>query len=257
MPTVVVARGAWWAGAVTIEGDGTLVVEVSSMNAGRALLGATYTAGDAELVVTRTIDAAPTGAADLESLLAHPFVYGAIAEFVDAAAEGVAFGSIFLADLTGSLELTWAGTDLHQSSWTSFTMAGRLLAWVIAQPELTKRMLKQHLDSVPFRAISRTLVAGEQRLVDELIRRAGGAVQFDGLDPRPAVAMDDRPNSSLRFLPAAGTRFGTQASELSFIDVDGVNVLAALHVDEQQHLFELELTKSDFSPVRSIPQSFH
>ena len=41
-----------------------------------------------------------------------------------------------------------------------------------------------------------------------------------------------------------------------FTDEDGVKVIASLNVDSDGHLFELDIWKTDFSPLLRIPAEF-
>jgi len=47
----------------------------------------------------------------------------------------------------------------------------------------------------------------------------------------------------------AKRRFGKQVAGFEFVDDDGVKVLVALNVDDQNKLFEVDIWKTDFSPV--------
>lgn len=64
--------------------------------------------------------------------------------------------------------------------------------------------------------------------------------------------MDDGGMGSLRLmtpgLPLDGRRFGRKAAEHRFAD-DGVAVLASLFLDQNDVPFELDVWKTDFSPV--------
>jgi hypothetical protein len=44
-------------------------------------------------------------------------------------------------------------------------------------------------------------------------------------------------------------KFGKQASEYQFNDEDGVPVLVTLNLDEDNRLFEVDVWKTDYSPV--------
>lgn len=46
-------------------------------------------------------------------------------------------------------------------------------------------------------------------------------------------------------------RFGEQVSEITFIDKDGVEVIASLNVDENGELYELDIWKTDYSRLIS------
>lgn len=47
--------------------------------------------------------------------------------------------------------------------------------------------------------------------------------------------------------------FGGQVAEYQFTDADGVEVLASLNVDQDGRPFELDMWKTDFSPLIRIP----
>ncbi|MDN3706163.1 hypothetical protein QW060_03380 [Myroides ceti] len=47
--------------------------------------------------------------------------------------------------------------------------------------------------------------------------------------------------------------FGKQISECSFFDSDGVKVIVSLNIDTNGNLFELDIWKTDFSPLIKIP----
>lgn len=66
-------------------------------------------------------------------------------------------------------------------------------------------------------------------------------------------AMNDGGMGSLRFVGAAGCRFGGKVAEAEFKDEDGTLVLATLYVDQYGDLFELDIFKGDFNRLISIP----
>lgn len=47
--------------------------------------------------------------------------------------------------------------------------------------------------------------------------------------------------------------FGKQVSEFQFTDTDGVEVLASLNVDSDGNLFELDIWKTDFGKLITLP----
>jgi len=47
-------------------------------------------------------------------------------------------------------------------------------------------------------------------------------------------------------------KFGKQVSEFEFIDDDGVVVLVSLNVDDQNKLFEVDVWKTDYTPVINL-----
>ncbi len=67
------------------------------------------------------------------------------------------------------------------------------------------------------------------------------------------VDLSDGGMGSIRFGEVDKRRFGGQIAEISVLDVDGVPVSFALNVDQEGILFELDVFKSDFSPLKEIP----
>lgn len=50
--------------------------------------------------------------------------------------------------------------------------------------------------------------------------------------------------------------FGKQVSDVQFVDVDGVDVIASLYLDNFSDLFELDIWKTDFSQLLEISTTF-
>lgn len=71
-------------------------------------------------------------------------------------------------------------------------------------------------------------------------------------------SMQDGGMGSLKLKPRGATsyrKFGGTVSSIEFDDVDGVRVSAALNVDQNGDLFELDIWKSDFTPLRRLPDT--
>ncbi len=49
--------------------------------------------------------------------------------------------------------------------------------------------------------------------------------------------------------------FGTAVSEAKFKDADGIDVIATLYLDQEDQPFELNVWKTDFSPLLKIPEN--
>jgi len=64
--------------------------------------------------------------------------------------------------------------------------------------------------------------------------------------------MNDGAMGSLRFVRSADRRFGKCVGEAEFDDEDGMLDSVALNVDQRGELFELDLWKVDFSPLKRI-----
>ncbi|HEY1259102.1 MAG TPA: hypothetical protein VGF34_07610 [Stellaceae bacterium] len=68
--------------------------------------------------------------------------------------------------------------------------------------------------------------------------------------------MPDGGMGSLRFKARADRdqRFGKEIGEVIFTDQDGVTVSAAVNLDNNDELFELDIWKTDSSPLKRYPQ---
>lgn len=79
----------------------------------------------------------------------------------------------------------------------------------------------------------------------------------DGLLVR---SMEDGGMGSFRILPSGvedeDRLYGQTVSEYEFVDDDGIKVLVSLNVDQAGELFEVDIWKTDFSPLKhSFSQS--
>jgi len=97
----------------------------------------------------------------------------------------------------------------------------------------------------------------ERRLLTLLATKASG-LEPDWLEGLRVSEMDDGGMGSLRLIPRGPSKadriFGKKAAEHQFTDSDGVEVLATLTVDQNGQPFELDVWKSDFSPLIRIPE---
>jgi hypothetical protein len=106
---------------------------------------------------------------------------------------------------------------------------------------------------------NRPLSKQEQKLLEVLIKKA--KLDFPQMnDKLLAQPVKDGNMGGLRLVPDGiknETRlFGNMASELEFTDEDGITVIASLNIDTNGNLFELDIWKTDFSPLIRIPDSF-
>jgi hypothetical protein len=106
----------------------------------------------------------------------------------------------------------------------------------------------------------RRLSPKETKLLETLIKRAGLSnilVDWRGVFVKP---MADGGMGSLYLyppeVPKEGRVFGRQASDVQFYDQDGTTVIASLYLDTNDQLFELDVWKVDFSPLKSLPENF-
>jgi hypothetical protein len=75
------------------------------------------------------------------------------------------------------------------------------------------------------------------------------------IDPNAIVSqMDDGGTGSIRFVYPDPQSLGSAVSEAQYMDIDGVLVSINLNVDKSGRLFELDLWKVDFSPLKRYPQ---
>lgn len=66
--------------------------------------------------------------------------------------------------------------------------------------------------------------------------------------------MQDGGMGSIRFLGPSSRSFGMTLVEAQYLDSDGVLVSIAVNADKQGQLFELDLWKVDFSPLKRYPK---
>ena len=75
-----------------------------------------------------------------------------------------------------------------------------------------------------------------------------------GLPTIEVEDMDDGGMGSLLFVSSKpNRRFGDAVAQVQFTDEDNVAVLASINVDKDGELFELDLFKADFSPLKKLP----
>jgi hypothetical protein len=105
----------------------------------------------------------------------------------------------------------------------------------------------------------RNPTAQEQRLLDVLIARASEVnLPTDWRATLRVQPMKDGGMGSLHLFPNGRSEekrlFGRRVSEYQFADVDGTQVIASLNVDQVGRLFELDIWKTDFSPLICVPE---
>jgi hypothetical protein len=98
-------------------------------------------------------------------------------------------------------------------------------------------------------------------LLEELTTRATGLRLEPGWIEKVRVrAMPDSGMGSFEVAKPTGAAenrsLGRVAAELTFYDVDGVLVTVTLNTDADDELFEVDVWKTDFTPVARIPSSF-
>ncbi|MEQ1921259.1 MAG: hypothetical protein ABL952_02010 [Pyrinomonadaceae bacterium] len=98
----------------------------------------------------------------------------------------------------------------------------------------------------------------ELRLLERLIEKANIPILSpDWKDSILVQSMDDGDMGSLLLFPksdvAERRSFGRVASEVEYIDDDGIPVLVSLNLDKEGELFEVDSWKVDFSSIKRLP----
>lgn len=105
----------------------------------------------------------------------------------------------------------------------------------------------------------RELTTDERRLLLELARIARIADPEGWIDAQRVRPMQDGGMGSLELMEAGqGPRSGMviPRASVQFADEDGVEVIATLNADEGGVPFELDVWKTDFSPLGRIATAF-
>jgi hypothetical protein len=95
----------------------------------------------------------------------------------------------------------------------------------------------------------RPLNSKERDLITFILERDSNASLFRS---ELVEEMNDGGMGSLRFVGGPDRQFGKRVGSAEFNDADGVLVSVALNVDQRGQLFELDIWKVDFSPLRRI-----
>lgn len=99
----------------------------------------------------------------------------------------------------------------------------------------------------------------EKTLLAELIAGTSRSDQFlDSLSNCFVEEMCDGGMGSLRFLSRdeRPRQFGEKLVEREFVDSDGVPLIVAINFDNRGELYELDVWKVDFSPLKRFPTVF-
>lgn len=107
---------------------------------------------------------------------------------------------------------------------------------------------------------NRKLSISEEKLIEFLIRKSSLEFDENWQEHMVVLPMDDDKMGSLHLFPKgekdANRVFGQQISEHIFKDNDGVDVIASLNIDNTGNLLELDIWKTDFSPLIKLPDTF-
>jgi hypothetical protein len=106
--------------------------------------------------------------------------------------------------------------------------------------------------------LNRKLSQEEESLIELLIKNALVTIPINWKSNLLAKSMDDGRMGSLLLFPNgvenSGRKFGSCVSEYQFTDKDGIEVIVSLNLDEKGDLFELDIWKTNFSPLIKIPE---
>jgi hypothetical protein len=109
------------------------------------------------------------------------------------------------------------------------------------------------LDMIAWRKLRKE----EAALIAAMVRSNPKASELlRSLSERRVEDMNDGGMCSLRFQTVDNRqrRFGKKIAEAEFTDEDGTPVSAVVNVDENGELFELDIWKVDFSPLKRYPR---
>jgi len=99
----------------------------------------------------------------------------------------------------------------------------------------------------------------EERLLEFLIHKASVGITSNWKTSLLVQPMKDDGMGSLYLFPdgieAKNRLFGECVSECQFRDEDDIDVIASLNVDQNGKLYELDIWKTDFSPLIRIPKA--
>lgn len=107
---------------------------------------------------------------------------------------------------------------------------------------------------------SRNPTQHEMKLLELLISKATGLnLPSTWKESLLVRSMDDGRMGSFRLLPHGvadeNRLYGKMIAEHEFVDADGVTVIASLNTDTSGKLFEVDVWKTDFSPLIEMPDN--
>jgi len=101
----------------------------------------------------------------------------------------------------------------------------------------------------------RKLSTDEKKLIETLLtqKKEDYSQILLSLKDLTIEELNDEGMGSLQFISKEKQKLVKTISEAEFIDEDGVPVFLALGIDAEGKLFELDVWKADFSPVKKWP----
>jgi hypothetical protein len=107
------------------------------------------------------------------------------------------------------------------------------------------------------KSLNRKPTLQEIKLLEFLIKKSSVVVPKNWQYSLIVCPMDDGQMGSLKLFPNGEIRnkrlFGKIMSDFQFTDQDGVEVIATLNIDKEGKLYELDIWKTDFSPLIKFP----
>jgi hypothetical protein len=103
----------------------------------------------------------------------------------------------------------------------------------------------------------RELRKEEVDLISAIVKHSPRAAEI--LRSLPECLVEDMKDGAMgsvrfKFMDKGKRHLGGQLAEAEFTDEDGTLVSAAVNVDDRGRLFELDLWKADFSPLKRYPR---
>jgi hypothetical protein len=102
----------------------------------------------------------------------------------------------------------------------------------------------------------RALKKTEQDLIIFLLnKKPDNEHLINGLSDLLVEEMSDGEMGSLKFLSndTKKRKMGTEVSAITLLDIDGIPLSISLNLDEEGELYELDVWKVDFSPLKQLP----
>lgn len=98
----------------------------------------------------------------------------------------------------------------------------------------------------------RAIAERELPVIRYLLEQSGIDADLGSLEVEP---MNDGGMGSLAFAPLDQSRkLGRKAADCHFFDADGAVVSVALYLDQSDQLFEVDVWRVDFNPVKKWPE---
>lgn len=105
--------------------------------------------------------------------------------------------------------------------------------------------------------LNRKPTVKEEKLIEFLLKNSIRTIYPNWKENILVRPMNDGYMGSLRLIINGEDNedriFGEQLSEYHFKDKDGIDVIASLNLDDKGNLFELDIWKTDFSPLIELP----